>query len=263
MCLLVKWVNGINGVKNLKDIVEPKSGYKKQVAEIIDGFKLVIKREIPRRQEENLKKLASLFLNPVKVAEPIVVNLEVGQGKSTLLVQFVKYMYKVNKEFSSVIVKRTLKEGREFCMDVGVNTECPIENFNIGYEETTYKEKVREIYYGDLQRQEKSHEDYFVSKLIRGFNYADCLKWKDPNDKKSHFGKLSSEYVDYSPILCRDCEEICGAKLSKWSIEKHPSLVITHQRLFMSNDVEETMENISARGILIIDEKVETKDILY
>ena len=245
----------------LKNIIKPRLGYKKHVAEIIDGFRLAIKREIPRRQEENLKKLASLFLNPFNVNEPVVVNLGVGQGKSTLLIQFVKYMYTVDKEFSSVIVKRTLKEGRGFCIDVGINTECPKEYPNIECDETTYKEKTRDLYYVDLKHQEKSHEDYFVARLIRGFNYIDCLKFKDPSIKKKYFGKLPSEYVDYSPILCRDCKETCGAKLSKWSIEKHPSLVITHQRLFISSDLEETMENISGRDVLIIDEKVETKDI--
>lgn len=255
---------------NLKDIVKPKAGYKKDVNAIIKEFKSTIKRDIPRRQEENLKKLASLFLNPAKVEEPIVVNLDVGQGKSTLLMEFVKYMYTVDKNFSSVIVKRTLNEGREFCMDVGANTEFLNEYLRLWSDDSNYKEHLRKYYYGDLEEykeygyspgQEKAHEDWFVARLIRGFNYKDCLVWKDPKEAKNYFGKLPSDYVEYSPILCRSCERACGVKLSKWSIEKHQSLVITHQRLFFSNDVEEIMESISGREVLIIDEKLETKDI--
>lgn len=250
--------------KNLKEIIEPKAGYKKIVNAIICGFKATIKREITRRHEENLTKLASLLLNPVKVDEPIVVNLDVGQGKSTILKEFVKYMYTVDKEFSTVIVKKTLNEGREFCMNVGANSEELQEYIDI------WSEDVEKIYYGDLEEykeygysfgQEKPHEEYFIARLIRGFNYKDCLKWKNPEEFKNCFGNMPSEYVDYSPILCRGCDKTCGVKLSKWSIEKHPSLVITHQRLFFSNDVEEIMESISGREVLIIDEKLETKDI--
>ncbi|AKL96165.1 hypothetical protein CACET_c27200 [Clostridium aceticum] len=257
-------------VKHLKDIIKPKAGYKENVKAIIEGFKSTIRRDIPRRQEENLKKLASLFLNPVKVEEPIVVNLDIGQGKSTLLIEFVKYMYTVNKEFSSVIVKRTLNEGREFCMDVGVKFEPLKQQLKLWCDETTYKQSIEELYYGDLEDykeygylrgQEKPHEDYFIARLIRGFNYKDCLVWKDPKKIKNYFGSLPSEYVEYSPILCKDCQRNCGVKLSRWSIEKHPSLVITHQRLFLSNDLEEVMEKISGREVLIIDEKLETKDI--
>lgn len=255
---------------NLKDIIKPKAGYKKDVNAIISGFKATIKREITRRQEENLKKLASLFLNPVKVEEPIVVNLDVGQGKSTILMEFVKYMYTVDKEFSTVIVKKTLNEGREFCMDVGVNTEFLKEYLDIWSSDEEYKKHVEKIYYGDFEEykeygyspgQKKPHEDYFIARLIRGFNYKDCLVWKNPKEFKNYFGKLPSDYVEYSPVLCRGCDITCGVKLSKWSIEKHLALVITHQRLFFSNDVEEIMENITGREVLIIDEKLETKDI--
>lgn len=255
---------------NLKDIIKPKAGYKKDVNAIINCFKKTVKKEITRRQEENLKKLASLLLNPVKVEEPIVVNLDVGQGKSTILMEFVKYMYTVDKEISTVIVKKTLNEGRKFCMDVGVNNEFLKEYLDIWSSDEDYKKHVEKIYYGDFEEykeygyspgQEKPHEDYFIARLIRGFNYKDCLVWKDPKEFKNYFGNLPSEYVEYSPVLCRGCDRTCGVKLSKWSMEKHPSLVITHQRLFFSNDAEEIMENIAGREVLIIDEKLETKDI--
>jgi len=70
---------------NIKDLVIPGSGYKNHVNEIIKNFKVTINRDIPRRQEENLRKLASLFLNDVKIEKPIVVNLDIGQGKSNII----------------------------------------------------------------------------------------------------------------------------------------------------------------------------------
>jgi hypothetical protein len=105
---------------NIKDLVIPGSGYKNHVNEIIKNFKVTINRDIPRRQEENLRKLASLFLNDVKIEKPIVVNLDIGQGKSTLLLEFIKYIYEIDSTFSTVIVKRTLQEGRDFCINSGL-----------------------------------------------------------------------------------------------------------------------------------------------
>jgi hypothetical protein len=256
--------------KTVGEIVIPKAGYKKEVKKIIENFKSKIKREIPRRQEENLSKLASLLINDFKVDKPVVVNLDIGQGKSTLLIEFIKHVYEVNKDFSSVVVKRTLNEGREFCMDVGVNSEDLKEYLDLWCDDDSRREQIEKFYYGDLEEykeigfyngQEKPHEDYFIARLLRGFNYKDCLKWKNPNDKKGYCGSLPSDYVDYSPVLCRNCEHTCGVKLSRWSIEEHPSLVITHQRLFLSNDIKDIIENISERDALIIDEKIETKDI--
>ena len=107
---------------SIKDLIITKPGYKAHVDEIIDNFKKTINREIPipRRQVENLKKLASLFLNDVKIDKPIVVNLDIGQGKSTLLLEFIKYIYEIDSTFSTVIVKRTLQEGRDFCIKTGL-----------------------------------------------------------------------------------------------------------------------------------------------
>ncbi len=87
------------------------------------------------------------------------------------------------------------------------------------------------------------------------------MKWEDPKKVEKYIGKLPDYYRDYSPVLCMNCERICGAKLSRWTADKHPALVITHQRLFLSNDMDNIAESISGRKVLIIDEKIETKDI--
>lgn len=251
---------------NIKDLVIPKVGYKTHVNEIINNFKKTINRDIPRRQEENLKKLASLFLNDVKIDKPIVVNLDIGQGKSTLLLEFIKYIYEVDSTFTTVIVKRTLQEGRDFCIETGLKNK-EIESDIAGWCDDIKKE-LEDIYYGDIDElKEYGHADVlpeegiFIARLLRGFNYKDCMKWEDPKKIKKYFGELPDYYREYSPVLCMNCERICGAKLSRWSADKHPALVITHQRLFLSNDMDNIAESISGRKVLIIDEKIETKDI--
>lgn len=250
----------------INDLVIPKAGYKTHVNEIINNFKIAINRDIPRRQEENLKKLASLFLNDVKVDKPIVVNLDIGQGKSTLLLEFIKYIYEIDKAFSTVIVKRTLQEGREFCINAGVKDN----GFTRELLEWSVdpKKELEDLYYGDIAdykefgfADEFPQEDIFIAKLLRGFNYKDCIKYEDPKKKKGFIGKLPDYYRDYSPALCMDCDKICGAKLSRWTVDKHPAMVITHQRLFLSNDLDNIAKSISGRKILVIDEKIETKDI--
>lgn len=250
----------------IKDLIIPKTGYKTHVNEIINNFKKTINRDIPRRQEENLKKLASLFFNDVKIDKPIVANLDIGQGKSTLLLEFIKYIHEIDSTFSTVIVKRTLQEGRDFCIETGLKnkeTERVIAEWC-----SDIRKELEDIYYGDIDDlKETGHaavlpdEDAFIARLLRGFNYKDCMKWEDPKKVEKYIGKLPDYYRDYSPVLCMNCERICGAKLSRWSADKHPALVITHQRLFLSNDMDNIAESISGRKVLIIDEKIETKDI--
>ncbi|SFH41882.1 hypothetical protein SAMN05660649_05136 [Desulfotomaculum arcticum] len=252
--------------KNIKELVIPTPGYTTHVKNVINNFKKTINRVIPRRQEENLKKLASLFLNKVKVDKPIVVNLDIGEGKSTLLLEFIKYIYEIDKDFSTVIVKKTLQEGREFCINAGIKD---IE-FTRGLLEWSIdlKKELENLYYGDIEKykeygfaDEFPQEDIFIARLLRGFNYKDCVEYEDPNEKKNFIGKMPDHYREYSPVLCKNCTRTCGAKLSRWTVANHPVMVITHQRLFLSNDLDKIADSISGRKVLIIDEKIETKDI--
>ena len=251
---------------NIKDIVIPGDGYKAHVNEIIKNFLKTINREIPRSQEENLRKLASLFLNDVKIDKPIVVNLDIGQGKSTLLLEFIKYIYEIDNKFSTVIVKRTLQEGRDFCLNSGLKDNGFTREWLEWSDDIT--KELEDLYYGDLEEYKEygyadkfPHEELFIARLLRGFNYKDCVEYEDPNDKKNFIGKLPDHFREYSPVLCMNCKKTCGAKMSKWSVDKHPAIVITHQRLFLSNDLDNIAESISGRKVLIIDEKIETKDI--
>src|SRR5665648_179997 len=251
---------------NIKDIVIPGDGYTAHVNEIIKNFLKTINRVIPRRQEENLRKLASLFLNDVKIDKPIVVNLDIGQGKSTLLLEFIKYIYEIDKTFSTVIVKRTLQEGREFCLNSGLKDNGFTRELLEWNDDIT--KELEDLYYGDMEEYKETgytdnfpQEDLFIARLLRGFNYKDCVEYEDPNDKKNFIGKLPDHFREYSPVLCMNCTRTCGAKLSKWTVDTHPAMVITHQRLFLSNDSDNIAESISGRKVLIIDEKIETKDI--
>jgi len=250
----------------IKDLVIPGAGYTTHINEIIKNFESTLNRTVPRRQKENLRKLASLFLNDVNVDKPIVVNLDIGQGKSTLLLEFIKYIYEIDRTFSTVIVKRTLQEGREFCIKSGLKDNGFTRELFEWSNDIT--KELEDLYYGDLDEYKEygfadnfPQEDLFVARLLRGFNYKDCLEYEDPNEKKGFIGKLPDHFREYSPVLCMNCQRTCGAKLSKWTVEKHPAMVITHQRLFLSNDSDKIAESISGRKVLIIDEKIETKDI--
>lgn len=254
---------------NLKDLIIPRAGYQKHVTNIIKNFKNVIRREIPRRQEQNLRKLTSLFLNDVNTRKPIVVNLDIGQGKSLLLQEFIKYIYQVDASFSSIIVKRTLREGRDFCIEVGLQDKKIERDIGIGKRTCDFKTELEKLYYGDIEDYKmygrpgnRPREDLFIAKLLRGFNYKDCLEYKDPKSFKLAFGKASGGfYQEYSPALCRYCHRKCNAKLSKWTVNDHPAMVITHQRLFLSNDIDNIIGDISGRQVLIVDEKLQTVDI--
>lgn len=165
-----------------------------------------------------------------------------------------------------MIVKRTLQEGREFCINSGLKDNGFTKELLEWTDDPT--KELEDLYYGELEDYKEygiadkfPQEDLFVARLLRGFNYKDCLEYKDPKQEKNWFGKLPDHYREYSPVLCMNCLRTCGAKLSKWTIDKHPAMVITHQRLFLSNDLDNIAESISGRKVLIIDEKIETKDI--
>lgn len=264
----MKWGSGYMEHKKIKELITPQVGYMTHVNEIIKNFKIRINRDIPRRQEENLRKLASLFINDFKIDKPVVVNLDIGQGKSMLLLEFIRYICEIDETFSAVIVKRTLQEGGEFCMNVGLNKRHMSKDV-IEYWEY-FPQDLEELYYGDLENYKEygyteltkfPQEELFTARLLRGFNYKDCLEFKDPKEFKLVFGEMPSDYKEYSPVLCSNCSRTCGVKLSRWSVDKHPVVVITHQRLFLSNDLENIIDNITERKVLIIDEKIETKDI--
>ena len=64
---------------------------------------------------------------------------------------------------------------------------------------------------------DKSHEeDLFIARLLRGFNYKDCLEYEDPNDRKRIvLVNYLDHYREYSPVLCMDCETDMWCKIKQ------------------------------------------------
>jgi hypothetical protein len=200
--------------------------------------------------KENIKIVIQALLNKNRDGKPIVIDLAMGKGKSVILSEFIKYMCKVDETFSAIIVKKTLDEAKEFIMELGVrDTEKHLINGGNTALENIYEK----------------HEDKFIAKLIRGFNTKDCLKYLE-----AFFGDSNFDEDDFNYDLCIGCSiSECKVKLSKYRHKEHRVLVITHARLFLSNDNNnEILGSISEwededgkkhkRKMLLIDEKIDT-----
>jgi hypothetical protein len=60
---------------------------------------------VPKEQRENLEKLTKILFCNHKENIPVIVPIPMGHGKSSLLVEFIKYMYWHDEKFGAVIVK--------------------------------------------------------------------------------------------------------------------------------------------------------------
>lgn len=222
----------INDIINTEDI-----RYKHKANLIVANFESTLDREKPIKEEQrrNLKKLAALFLVPFYENEPVVVGLDIGEGKSSLILQFLKYIHETDDtilEKGIVVVKKTIKEGKQFCKDLGLREGFLQDNLN-----------------------EPNEEDY-IGRLVRSFNKGDCVKHFD------NFGLWGeTDSIEYSRDICRNCKEDCAVKDSKNDAKKHPVIVMTHQRLFISNDFNGILDIAKKKEMLIIDEKLPTIEI--
>lgn len=230
--------------------------------------------EITQSQKENIFKLAQLLYYPNKSGSnvPIITNIPMGEGKSCLLVEFMSFMHDNDPEFGAVVVKKTLKECHDFCIDMGI--------YDKGAQEYLYdndRDILQKVYYEyvDRKKNEAESNDYinghkgFIARTVRGFNFGDCQKYKDLS-KASYWGISAPEYVAYDYRLCRGCKIPCSARKSKYECSKHRILTITHTRLFLSNYIEEFFNEIMffkkngekiKRKLLVIDEKIDMCDI--
>lgn len=231
--------------------------------------------EISESQKNNIYKLAQLLYYPTKsdINVPIIANIPMGQGKSCLLVEFVKFMHDNDPEFGAIVVKKTLKECHDFCIDMGIYDKYAEEYL---YEND--RDNMRKIYYNYIDNNSKKgneENDYinghtgFIARTVRGFNFTDCQKYKDLS-QLWYFGRPPSDYVNYDYRLCHGCRIPCSARKSKYECNKHRILAITHTRLFLSNYIDEFFEDIMffekdgqklRRKLLIIDEKIDMCDV--
>jgi hypothetical protein len=209
---------------------------------------------VSKEQYENIQKLTKILFCKHKEKLPVIVPIPMGQGKSSLLIEFIKYMYWNDKTFGAIIVKKTIEECEDLCIDVGVNKHDVLS--------IAPREDLKSHYYKENGR----NEDEFIVKTVRGFNFNECSKLDRGSIKRNN-------EIDYDFRQCSMCENnsSCRVFLSKFYAEKHRFITITHQRLFLSNDSSEIMQDLLyfkgedgekiKRKLIIIDEKIDTVDI--
>jgi hypothetical protein len=263
----------------LNDIVEEMPNSVEHIDNIVNAF--VEQQEsfgniINEKQKSNIQALTKILYNTNKSSEPIVVNIPMGQGKSTLLVEFIRYMHKNDKEFGCIVVKKTLAECEDFCIAVGMEEEKEemLEFTSLIAEEEAKSrlQLLRRHYLCNVNEhgttKPKVNEGDFIARSVRGFNFKDCTRYVD----KSKIWGIHPDAVDYDYRLCSGCDfKGCPVKLSRWYSKKHRVLTITHNRLFFSADREELIKDllefeneqgeVLKRQLLIIDEKLDTVDI--
>lgn len=209
----------------------------------------------------NIKLLTQLLFCKHKEATnlPIVAPIPMGQGKSSLLVEFTRYMYQFDNNFGAIVVKKTIDECKEFAIDSGM---VEIENCP-EYEEYFLSDKKERGKFYD------NNEELFKALVVRGFNFKDCRRYEN---KEGFWDEPRPNAVDYDYRLCKGCfNKNCSVRKSKDNFINHRILSITHNRLFLSTDKEDLLEKIMyfkndkgemvKRQLLVIDEKMEMCDI--
>lgn len=231
--------------------------------------------DISENQKENIYTLAKLlyYQNYEDIKVPIIANVPMGEGKSCLIIEFMKYLYDKDPDFGAIVVKKTLQECHDFCIDMGL-TDKTLEEYGFDND----KQALKEAYYSYIDgKKVKLNDgvDYvrgqigFIARTVRGFNFTDCRKYED-RTKHWWMGTPPPDVVYYDYRLCHNCKIQCLARKSKAECKEHRILAISHTRLFLSNYIDEFFDDIMSfehggkevkRKLLIIDEKIDMCDI--
>ena len=172
----------------LNDIVEEVLNSVEHIDNIVNAFveqQACYGNIITEKQKSNIQTLTKVLYNTNKSNEPIIASLPMGQGKSTLLVEYVRYMYKNNKDFGCIIVKKTLAECEDFCIAVGMEEEkedmLELTSLIAGEEAKSRLQLLRRHYFCNENEygttKPKVNEGDFISRSVRGFNFKDCTKY--------------------------------------------------------------------------------------
>jgi len=220
------------------------------------------KINIEKTQKANLLLLFQLLYFPIKEKYqhiPIIVNIQMGQGKSKALEEYYKFMaiHDRKKKLNDIVVKKLNEEARDFVMEIG----CEASDYNKYYDDAKEEGKGHLFY--------KHNENNFIAAFIRGFNKEDCIN--------SEYNKIEIEEnnINYDFRYCGYCDiDDCIVKKIKKAQFFKRVIVISHARLFFSNDYNETLSNLKLtitkdekssnifRENLIIDEKIDTIEII-
>lgn len=250
----------------------------------LNKFFLQMKRKWNKNYMEEEKKNFSILYdmledrngNIVKVAD-----LPMADGKSEFILFFCNEKYKEDKDFSAIIVKKTLNECEDFCIRLGLKEDVP---------ENIKKEDKEELYYGKrginkmnkkFYYKKEPQISFFKAITVKGFNFKDCMYYNKPIDtqnleKQKEFFKIDKIIPrdfegEYKIGMCNKCiQHNCPIKVAREEAKKHRIIAISHARLFLLSSNEEFLkdimnfkdgENIKKRQMLIIDEKMQMVDV--
>lgn len=181
----------------------------------------------------NAKSIIKEFLEKNTTRKPIAIDLPMGAGKSVLLLEFIKYMCEIDKEFSAIIVTKTIKEATNFVVKLGLEDK---EREEALCNSEDRLQKLSEAYQED--------EGIFIGRVIRGFNPSDCLKY---DSFEQIYG--NAEACEHLYTLCSSCREYtCKVKKCKQEQNHHRVIVISHARLFLSSENEDIISELNTWG---------------
>lgn len=234
-----------------------------------------------KEDEENFEYLYQT-LQDNNVEGVKVFSFGMGEGKSTFIQEYCKYKMEKESNFACAIVNRTINECIDTCISLELKDEYK-EEFKDFTKEQLYYLYRGKLYYGHYDKE--PNLQYFNAITVSGFNQIDCpiysnhLKYivpkpKDPEKLEKYF-EDEQELEEFSlPIdnsLCFYCEQQCLKRKSKELAKIRQTILISHSRLFNSNDYKAMLDGvlyyknenaeIIDRTLLIIDEKLTMADI--
>ncbi len=99
---------------SLKEIIKEETEDKKlEVLNVVKNTISTIKdrgSEINGANKEQLKMAANILLSKHKTNKPVVIPMEMGLGKSTLIEEFLKYKVNTDDRFGAIVVKERIED---------------------------------------------------------------------------------------------------------------------------------------------------------
>lgn len=210
-------------------------------------------------------------------------DLPMASGKSQFTLFYCNEKYKEDKNFSAVIVEKTIAECEDFCISLGLENESDSkkskEELSLLYKgKRIVNTTTNSIYY---MKDKSPNPSIFKAIALKGFNYNDCMKFSRAIDHESlekNIKFLKTENITLNPLegdyqmgMCSKCKKNCSVKIAQEQADKHRIIAVSHARLILANEKEEIKEKllfyydenkqIKERQLLIIDEKIKTVDI--
>ncbi|MCD3240841.1 hypothetical protein G8T75_12825 [Clostridium botulinum D/C] len=230
-----------------------------------------IGRELTRRHLQTLRK----YINNLNKTDNSVIGLDMGKGKSMVLLEYVNYMVNKFPTWSCIVVKETIEQAKDFIIELGLKDKR-YENIlcsdYINWETLNRKEMLTKYYDGKITNRIESGkytgiESAFIGRLLRGFQKKYCkinIKYDDCLGK-------AKEQKEYSPDVCLKCKEFdCPTFKAKLEFQKHQVVVVTHARLFLTSSESDFLDDLKyykdinkkkhLRQHIFIDEKFNFKD---